>query len=53
MNFACFGLTEREAGSDNSAIKTTAVKGNANSRIVAEDAVMFFNPCFSNDQDVG
>ncbi len=26
MTFACFGLTEREAGSDNSAIKTTAKK---------------------------
>jgi acyl-CoA dehydrogenase len=26
MSFACFGLTEREAGSDNAAIKTTAVK---------------------------
>lgn len=26
MSFACFGLTEREAGSDNSAIKTTAKK---------------------------
>ena len=26
MNFACFGLTEREAGSDNAAMKTTAVK---------------------------
>lgn len=26
MKFACFGLTEREAGSDNTAIKTTAVK---------------------------
>ncbi|HDP95035.1 MAG TPA: acyl-CoA dehydrogenase [Candidatus Aminicenantes bacterium] len=26
MTFACFGLTEREAGSDNAAIKTTAVK---------------------------
>lgn len=28
MSFACFGLTEREAGSDNTAIKTTAVKKN-------------------------
>lgn len=26
MTFACFGLTEREAGSDNAAIKTTAVR---------------------------
>jgi acyl-CoA dehydrogenase len=26
VGFACFALTEREAGSDNSAIKTTAVK---------------------------
>jgi acyl-CoA dehydrogenase len=26
VEFACFGLTEREAGSDNTAIKTTAVK---------------------------
>ena len=26
MSFACFGLTEREAGSDNAATKTTAVK---------------------------
>jgi len=26
MSFACFGLTEREAGSDNAAMKTTAVK---------------------------
>ncbi len=26
MGFACFGLTEREAGSDNSLVKTTAVK---------------------------
>jgi acyl-CoA dehydrogenase len=26
MSFACFGLTEREAGSDNTAIKTTAVR---------------------------
>lgn len=26
MAFACFGLTEREAGSDNSAIRTTAVR---------------------------
>jgi len=26
MSFACFGLTEREAGSDNAAIKTTAVR---------------------------
>ena len=25
MNFACFGLTEKEAGSDNAAIQTTAV----------------------------
>ncbi len=26
MSFACFGLTEKEAGSDNSAIQTTAVR---------------------------
>ena len=26
MTFACFGLTEREAGSDNSAVQTTAVR---------------------------
>jgi acyl-CoA dehydrogenase len=26
LSFACFGLTEREAGSDNAAMKTTAVK---------------------------
>ena len=26
MSFGCFGLTEREAGSDNSAIRTSAVK---------------------------
>ena len=26
MRFACFGLTEREAGSDNTAIRTTAIK---------------------------
>jgi len=26
MSFGCFGLTEREAGSDNSAIRTTAVR---------------------------
>jgi acyl-CoA dehydrogenase len=26
VSYACFGLTEREAGSDNAAIKTTAVK---------------------------
>ena len=30
MHFACFGLTEREAGSDNTAIKTTAVKDGEN-----------------------
>ena len=26
MTFACFGLTEREAGSDNSAVQTTAIR---------------------------
>jgi acyl-CoA dehydrogenase len=30
MKFACFGLTEREAGSDNTMIKTTAVKDGDN-----------------------
>ncbi|MCK4835012.1 MAG: acyl-CoA dehydrogenase family protein, partial [Candidatus Aminicenantes bacterium] len=30
MKFACFALTEREAGSDNTAIKTTAVKDGDN-----------------------
>lgn len=30
MSFACFGLTEREAGSDNTAIKTTAVRDGDN-----------------------